>query len=130
MRKQLMLLVVPLCAVAIAAGVATAAPDSSLQARGPKLDKLHAERPTAALGKPELLQLEMFRAAADYTEGLARLDAFYGAVHDAAVQHWIEILQEIQAARAAAASRAPSGRVGSSSNPGGFLSCVRNRESG
>ena len=48
MRKRAMLIAAPLCVVAIAASVAVASPSDAEHSRGPKLDKLHAERPTAA----------------------------------------------------------------------------------
>ena len=48
MRKRVMLFAAPLCAVAIAASVAVASPSSAEHSSGPKLDKLHAERPIAA----------------------------------------------------------------------------------
>ena len=49
MRKRVMLFAAPLCVVAIAASVAVAAPSDAEHSQGPKLDKLHAERPTAAV---------------------------------------------------------------------------------
>ena len=48
MRKRLLLIAAPLLVVAIAASVAVAAPSDAEHSRGPKLDKLHAERPIAA----------------------------------------------------------------------------------
>ena len=48
MRKRVLLFAAPLCAVAIAASVAVAAPSGAEHSRGPKLDKLHAVRPIAA----------------------------------------------------------------------------------
>ena len=130
MRKQLMLLVVPLCVVAIAAGVATAAPDDSLHSQGPKLDKLHAVRPTAAFGNIERNQLAFLSGVSQTVDALNRLDAYLQAVQQAQLQQWFDALAQNAAAQAAANRPAPSSWVGSSSNPGGFLACVRNRESG
>src|SRR5262249_11282077 len=48
MRKRFLLIAAPLVVVAIAASVAVAAPSDAEHSRGPRLDKLHAERPTAA----------------------------------------------------------------------------------
>jgi len=42
MRKRVLLFAIPLCVVAIAAGVAAASPSDAEHSRGPKLDKLHA----------------------------------------------------------------------------------------
>jgi Transglycosylase-like domain len=156
MRKQLMLLVAPLCVVAIAATFAGATPNDPEQTRGPKLDKLHAVRPIAAMssvldssvirasevGKrahtqrqpsrarvlkkmPFLVTLEGYAEAADFQ---ARVGAYVAAV--AAVERD----QAIAAVMAAIAANQPapaySGPAYSSSYPGDFLSCVRNRESG
>src|SRR5947209_1864809 len=48
MRKRVLLFAAPLCVVAIAASVAVASPSDAEHSRGPRLDKLHAERPIAA----------------------------------------------------------------------------------
>jgi len=48
MRKRILLIAAPLVVVAIAASVAVAAPSDAEHSRGPRLDKLHAERPIAA----------------------------------------------------------------------------------
>jgi muramidase (phage lysozyme) len=155
MRKQLMLLAAPLCAVAIAASVAGAAPSGAEQSRGPKLDKLHAVRPTAAMssvldssarrsievGKrahanrhpnraraitriPYLASLEGYAAQAAVIQ--ARVEQYVAAL---AVAEKLRIFTEALAA-AAPSNPPPSTYVSSGSNPGDFLSCVRNRESG
>ena len=49
MRKRLMLMVAPLCVVAVAASVAFASPSDAEHSSNAKLDNLHAERPDAAL---------------------------------------------------------------------------------
>ncbi len=48
MRKRILLIAVPLVIVAIAASVAVASPSDAEHSRGPRLDRLHAERPIAA----------------------------------------------------------------------------------
>ena len=49
MRKRLMLVVAPLCVVAVAASVAFASPSDAEHSSDAKLDNLHAVRPDAAL---------------------------------------------------------------------------------
>ena len=48
MRKRILLIAAPLVVVAIAASVAVASPSDAEHSRGPRLDRLHAERPIAA----------------------------------------------------------------------------------
>ena len=48
MRKRILLIAAPLVVVAVAASVAVASPSDAEHSRGPRLDKLHAERPIAA----------------------------------------------------------------------------------
>jgi hypothetical protein len=113
--------VAPLCVVVLAASVAFAAPSDAEHARHQQLDKLHAERPTAALrvldpavaGSIEVAQYtaEVYRYAAavatsQYLDQLS-LQAYFAAV-TASSQSW----------------------QGSSPSGGDFLACVRNRESG
>jgi hypothetical protein len=134
MRKRVLLFAAPLCVVAIAAGVATAAPSDAEHSRGPKLDKLHAERPTAAASrtassKGEDLKVQFEREAKaiqDYANSLTQK-----AVGDyIAIRMVGDYIASVIAAEQAAAPRPVSGSVYSSSNPGDFLSCVRQRESG
>ena len=156
MRKQLMLLVAPLCVVAIAANFAGAAPSGAEQSRGPKLDKLHAVRPTAAMssvldstasrsfevGKRAHLARRTHRArvienmpSVALVEHYVDVEAVTLAVR---VQAYAAALAAAEQARIAAGvlavlaanSQPVSTYVSSSSNPGDFLSCVRNRESG
>ena len=134
MRKRVMLFAAPLCIVAIADSVAVAAPSDAEHSRGPKLDKLHAERPTAATthiappSAPGEFEAQI-KAILDWVrfrnvEAYARIVIInqylaYQAAVDAA------------AAQAAEAPQQPvSSSVYSNSNPGDFLSCVRDRESG
>ncbi len=154
MRKQLMLIAAPLCAVAIVASVAGAAPTDAEQSRGPKLDKLHAERPTAAMssvlglsglrvvevGKkthavrslPSVRFLEQVlarHALKAHRQALAQLqtEALMAGAAAARAQ------ADANAAAAAAAptvERPTSSPVESTTNPGDFLSCVRGREGG
>ncbi len=138
MRKRLLLIAAPLLVVAIAASVAVAAPSSAEHSRGPKLDKLHAERPIAASESSNaVLSITDagFEKAAkqvqDYLTDLQyqELGAYLRALDMQAVVDYIASLQAAEAAQAAAPQRVSSA-VSYSSNPGDFLSCVRNRESG
>lgn len=139
MRKRLMLIAAPLCVVAIAASVAVASPsDTEHAAAGPKLDKLHAERPIAASQN-----LDDVSAAAAGPQQVERLHQYVQALQ---LNDYINALEfndyllsiEAQEAADAAAhaaatrsvSTASAASVSSDSNPGGFLSCVRQRESG
>jgi hypothetical protein len=160
MRKRLMLIAAPLCAVAIIASVAGAASNDAEQSRGPKLDKLHAERPIAAMSS--VLGLSGLRVVevGKHTHGVRTLPAtrfleqvlFQGSlqaygVAAAQVQAKAFVAAAAAAAQAqadavaaaavlaatsspAGAGAAASGPVEFSSNPGDFLSCVRGRESG
>jgi hypothetical protein len=158
MRKQLMLLVAPLCVVAIAATFAGATPNDPEQTRGPKLDKLHAVRPIAAMssvldssvirasevGKqahthrqlsraralkrmPFLVTLEGYAQAADFQ---ARVGAYVAAVAVVERDQAVAAVLGAIAANQPAPAPAYSSPAYSSSYPGDFLSCVRNRESG
>jgi muramidase (phage lysozyme) len=136
MRKRLLLIAAPLLVVAIAASVAVASPSDAEHSRGPKLDKLHAERPIAA-SESSNAALSItdagFEIAAkqvqDYLTGLQyqELGAYLRALDMQAV---VDYIASLQAAEAAAAPHRVSSAVSYSSNPGDFLSCVRNRESG
>ena len=137
MRKRLLLIAAPLLVVAIAASVAVAAPSSAEHSRGPKLDKLHAERPIAASeSSSAVLSITDagFEKAAkqvqDYLTDLQyqELGAYLRALDMQAVVDYIASLQAAEAP--AAAPQRVSSAVSYSSNPGDFLSCVRNRESG
>ncbi|MFI5372307.1 MAG: transglycosylase family protein [Candidatus Eisenbacteria bacterium] len=126
------------------ATIASAAPSGADQARGPKLDKLHAVRPTAAMSSV----LAPSRAASVEVGKLAHADHKVGKAGVAKrrtlrrrLREYLDALAQAQARVAAeaatpAAPPAPgvaeptSGPVESSSNPGDFLACVRNRESG
>jgi soluble lytic murein transglycosylase-like protein len=151
MLKRVLLLAAPLCVVAIAANVAVAAPSSDAEHRGEKLDKLHAERPDAApffnlldqldapvvkaAGYP-LAEYESYQAAqvARYLTALAAQQAELEAQQAAARQAELDAQQaeaEARQAQLAARSSATQSRVvTSSSYPGDFLACVRQRESG
>jgi hypothetical protein len=134
MRKRLMLIAAPLCVVAIAASVAVAAPSDTEHAVGPKLDKLHAERPIAASSDLDAVN------AADAVQQVQRVHDFLldlsvtDYLKSLALTDYLDSLQAQEAAQAAATppvSTASQGAsVSYSSNPGGFLSCVRQRESG
>jgi hypothetical protein len=134
MRKRVMLFAAPLCAVAIAASVAVASPSGAERSGGPKLDKLHAERPTAATTRtartsaPGEIEAQV-KGIQDY---VTFVDVS-SLIRSMMIEDYLAYQTAVDQA-AAAPARAPqrqaSSSVSSNSNPGGFLSCVRNRESG
>ena len=152
MRKRILLIAVPLLVVAIAASVAVAAPLDAGHSRGPRLDKLHAERPIAATDSNATVSI----TDAGYQKAAKEIQDYvvFVQVHDFLVYvqvtefitsvqfgEYIASVQAAEAAEAAAAAaaaaaatpptvRAQSATVTSSSYPGDFLSCVRQRESG
>jgi hypothetical protein len=142
MRKRVLLFAAPLCVVAIAAGVATAAPSDAEHSRGPKLDKLHAERPTAASRRTAASKQFQENATAiqDYVKYRETQKAVGDYLATRIVGDYLasrlvgDYLASVHAAEAQASRTAAppqvSSSVYSSSNPGGFLSCVRQRESG
>jgi muramidase (phage lysozyme) len=130
MRKRILLIAAPLVVVAIAASVAVAAPDTS--SRGSRLDKLHAERPIAASDSNadfSITDAGFQKAASDiqsYVQAV-QVNDYLRALGAQVVGDYIASLIAAEA-EAAAAPRASS--VYSSSYPGDFLACVRQRESG
>ncbi len=137
MRKRILLIAVPLVIVAIAASVAVASPSDAEHSRGPRLDRLHAERPIAATDSTATLSV----TDAGYEKAVTDLHNYLQAIaihdylHSLAVQVVHDYILSLQAAEAAqaAAQAAPqpvSSAVYSNTYPGDFLSCVRNRESG
>ena len=142
MRKRILLIAAPLVVVAIAASVAVAAPSDAEHSRGSRLDKLHAERPIAASDSNADLSITdagFDKAATDilnYVKAVeaAQLNDFLRSIGAQVVGEYIASLQaaEAQAAAVAAAPppRASTTTVYSSSYPGDFLACVRQRESG
>jgi soluble lytic murein transglycosylase-like protein len=136
MRKRVLLFAAPLLVVAIATSVAVAAPSSAEHSRGPKLDKLHAERPIAASESSNadlsVTDAGFQKAATDiqnYLHYAQQVDDYLRALGAQAVGDYIVSLQVAETAQAAAPQRVSSA-VSYSSDPGDFLSCVRNRESG
>ena len=133
MRKRILLIAAPLVVVAIAASVAVAAPSDAEHSRGPRLDKLHAERPIAATDSNadfNVTDVGFQKAATDiqnYVKAV-EVDQYLRALGAQVVGEYIASLMAAEA-QAAAAPRA-STTVYSSSYPGDFLACVRNRESG
>jgi hypothetical protein len=121
----MLLIVAPLCVVAIAAGVAAAAP-SDRKVNDARPDNPHAVRPIAA--SPSVLEFNALGVA---------LDRVAVSVRDAQaleIRNFLDSIAAEQAAQArppvvpqsaeAAPADAPSG-----GNDGDFLSCVRQRES-
>lgn len=120
MRKRTLLIVAPLCVVALAAGVAVATPLSRARASDAQLDNPHAKRPIAA--SPSVLGVKalgvVFDQVAAFVQDaqLHELDAFLDgiAAEQASVQQHLTV------------TRSPARASGGS---GDFLSCVRQRES-
>jgi hypothetical protein len=140
MRKRMMLFAAPFCVVAIAASVAVASPGAE-HSRGPRLDELHAVRPTAALDstaatsgtEPLSITEAGFEKAAKEIQDYIAMRTVGDYIAMRMVGDFIAsvIASETQAARTAAAPSTGSGSyVSYDSNPGGFLACVRQRESG
>ena len=139
MRKRVLLIAAPLLVVAIATSVAVASPSSAEHSRGPRLDKLHAERPIAASESSADFSVTDagFQKAAteiqNYVHYLQdqQVNDYLRALTAQAVGEYIASVQAVEAAQAAPPqSQRVSSAVSYSSNPGDFLSCVRNRESG
>ena len=132
MRKRILLIAAPLVVVAIAASVAVAAPDAE-HSRGSRLDKLHAERPIAASDSSADLSITdagFQKAATDIQNFLHAVQADdKRALGAQVVGDYIASLIRSEAEAAAAAPRVRTA-VYSSSHPGDFLSCIRQRESG
>ena len=134
MRKRVLLFAAPLCVVAIAASVAVAAPSDAQYSRGPKLDKLHAVRPIAAsssTASTPAAELASFQADATAVQYYLKTRVVGDYLASRIVGEYLASRIAEEAAQAQAeAPRQVSSFVSSSSNPGDFLSCVRNRESG
>jgi hypothetical protein len=133
-----MLIAAPLCVVAIAASVAVASPSDAEKSRGPRLDKLHAERLIAATNVEGQVPMEVrilqdTHDIQEYFDGVvAGLVREY--IDSVVVSEYVDSVVAAEAAeaaaRAAAAPRRVSSYVSYNSNPGGVLSCIRQRESG
>jgi hypothetical protein len=131
MRKAVLLFAAPLVAVAIATSVAVAAPSDAEHSRGPRLDKLHAERPIAASTRLDARAVKAHQQAALAQKFFTayQADKFFTAYN--ADKFFSAVLASQQAEQAAQTRSVPSrGAVSSNSYPGDFLSCVRQRESG
>jgi hypothetical protein len=124
MRKQTLLVVVPLVVVVLVAGVAFAAPGGE-HADDAKLDKLHVVRPIAA--SPEMHSLQGFE------ERAALQTAVGGYVTGVLSQGFLGYLDWFGVVLTSLAPPPPvtvtRTSVASNSYNGDFLSCVRWRES-
>jgi hypothetical protein len=139
MRKRMMLFAAPFCVVAIAASVAVAAPGAE-HSRGPRLDELHAVRPTAALDSTaatsdteplSITEAGFEKAAKEIQDYIAyRQVVDYLAMRTVGDFIASVIASEAQQAQTRAPSTGSGSYVSYDSNPGGFLDCVRQRESG
>ncbi len=149
MRKQILLIVVPVCVVVLAAGVAFAAPGGGEHARDARLDHPHAERPTAASPVSMYpVAYESIRTAiqkaVDFVQAVQgqEIVAFVDSViaeENARAQAEAEAAAaaaaEAEAEAAARAAVAASARqvvrsAPSTSSGGGTLECIKQRESG
>jgi muramidase (phage lysozyme) len=133
MRKRILLIAAPLLVVAIAASVAVAAPSDAEHSRGLRLDKLHAERPIAASDSSADLSITdagFQKAATDIQNYVSavQLGEYLRVLDMQAVVDYIASLEAAEA-QAAVQPRAVTATY-SSSYPGDFLACVRQRESG
>jgi hypothetical protein len=131
MRKRMMLLAAPFCVVAIVASVAAAAPSDAEHSRGPRLDELHAVRPTAALDRIAPLSLTQagFQKAAKEIQDYISYQQVTDYLAMRTVGDYIASLIAAEA-QAGATSTGSGSYVSYNSDPGDFLSCVRQRESG
>jgi muramidase (phage lysozyme) len=130
MKKRILLIAVPLLVVAIAAGVAVASPSDAEHSRGPKLDKLHAERPIAATDSTATISITDagFQKAAKDVQDYLHYTQYTDLQNQMkTVGDYIASLMAAEA-HPAVAAQAPT--VTSNSHPGDFLACVRQRESG
>ena len=149
MRKQILLIVVPVCVIVLAAGVAFAAPGGGEHARNARLDHPHAERPTAASPvsmypvayesiRTAIQKAVEFVQAVQGQEIVAFVDSVIAeenaraqAEAEAAAAAEAEAEAEAAARAAAAASARQVVRSApSTSSGGGVLECIKQRESG
>jgi len=131
MRKRVMLFAAPLCVVAIAVSFAAASPSDAEHSRGPRLDELHAVRPIAAtsrIASPKLVHTAQFRRDATAVQSYLKFRAVTGFLVSRIVGGYLASLDSGEAISTDAPG--PTSAVSSNSNPGDFLACVRNRESG
>jgi Transglycosylase-like domain len=150
MRKRTLLILVPICVVVLAAGVAFAAPGGDEHAGDARLDNPHAVRPTAASPVSlypvayESLRFAIQRAA-EFVQAvqlqeivtfvdsvIAEENARARAEAEAAAAAEAEAEAEAAAARAAAeaaAARQVVRSAPSTSSNGGVLECIKQRES-
>jgi Transglycosylase-like domain len=126
----MMLLAAPFCVVAIAASVAVAAPGAE-HTRGPRLDELHAVRPTAALDSLASLSVTEagFRKAAKEIQDYIAYKQVTDYLAMRTVGDYIASLIAAEA-QTGAPSTGSGSYVSYDSDPGDFLACVRQRESG
>ena len=134
MRKRILLIAAPLVIVAIAASVAVASPSDAEHSRGPRLDKLHAERPIAASDSTATLSVTDagFQKAANDVQVYLRDRQIHDYLRSLVGQAIVNYVASVQAAEAAQSTVVPqvTSAVYSNTDPGDFLSCVRQRESG
>jgi hypothetical protein len=131
MRKRVMLFAAPLLLVAIATSVAVAAPSEAEHSHGRWLDRLHAVRPIAA--STSTASSSPANSALSPGDATAVLNYLkYRMITDYLRSTVVGDDVAPPSGNDATPAEAPpeSASVSSSSDPGDFLSCVRNRESG
>ena len=103
MRKRVMLFAAPLCVVAIAASVAVAAPSDAEHSRGPKIDRLHAERPTAATTSTAHLSTDsaLFKAEAKAIQDYVKFRNVQEYVRISMILQYLNYQSALDAAAAA-----------------------------
>ena len=134
MRKRMLLIVAPLCVVALAAGVAVAAPSGTDQASDARIDNPHVVRPIAASPSASNVMAvqAMFDEVVAFLQDVQarRIGAFLQDVQARQIGAFLDAVAAEQAAQAPPtvlrqSAPAPSGDA----ENGDFLSCVRQRES-
>jgi hypothetical protein len=148
MRKRTVLLVVPICVVVLAAGVAFAAPGGGEHARDARLDHPHAERPTAAspvsmypvayesirtaIQKAvDFVQAVQGQEIATFVDSvIAEENARAQAEAEAAAAAAAEAEAAARAAAAQSARQVVRSAPSTSSSGNGVLECIKQRESG
>jgi hypothetical protein len=121
MHKRMLLVIAPLCVVALAAGVAFAAP----MAADP--DNPHAMRPTAASSEdPTAYTVRSLGDLVGYLQAVA----FVNGIEAAQFKAFLDAAAAEQAAQAEQARPAVTSYAApASQDNGGFLDCVKQRES-
>ena len=137
MRGKLVVIAIPVCAIAIVTSASVAAASGTEHTGDAKLDKLHAVRRNAAsplLADPATLAggaPSAWQAAQDAAATEARIQQYLDAVAaQARVQQYLDAVAAAAAPTPAPSSPAPDSAPAPARAGGDFLACVRQRESG